>query len=86
MQLSVEISLYPLVVEDFEAAVWEFIKRIREYKELTIVTNGMSSQIFGDYEKVMACLTKEFKTTYEQTGTPIFVCKFLAGDRSTVNE
>ncbi len=86
MQLSVEISLYPLQFEDFESEVWEFIKRIRTYSDLQIVTNGMSSQIFGEYDAVMACLNKELKTTFERTGTQIFVCKFLAGDRSSVNE
>ena len=86
MQLSVEISLYPLQFEDFESEVWEFIKRIRLYEDIRIVTNGMSSQIFGDYDAVMDCLNKEFKASFERTGTQIFVCKFLAGDRSSVNE
>lgn len=86
MQLSVEISLYPLQFEDFETEVWEFIKRIRTYSNLDITTNGMSSQIFGEYDDVMACINTEFKTTFERTGTQIFVCKFLMGDKSSVNE
>ncbi|KMT64875.1 YkoF family thiamine/hydroxymethylpyrimidine-binding protein [Catenovulum maritimum] len=86
MQLSVEISLYPLAETQFEDLIWAFIKRIREYSNIHIVTNGMSSQVFGEYDDVMACLQKEIKATYEQTGTAIFVCKYVPGDRSSVEE
>ncbi|MER2491400.1 YkoF family thiamine/hydroxymethylpyrimidine-binding protein [Catenovulum sediminis] len=86
MQLSVEISLYPLAQQQFETAIWDFIERVKQTPNVRITTNGMSSQVFGAYDDVMQCLQKEFKITYQQTGTAIFVCKFVPGDRSTLNE
>ena len=46
MQLSAEISLYPLAAE-YRAIIGEFVERLAQYDELTVNTNTMSTQIFG---------------------------------------
>ena len=40
----------------------------------------MSTQIFGEYDVVMALLTQEMKQSFEQFGTMIFVVKFINAD------
>jgi uncharacterized protein YqgV (UPF0045/DUF77 family) len=80
MQLSVEISKYPLVEVNFIAAIQNFIDRINQYDDITVVTNVMSTQLFGDYDVVMNALTTELKTSFEKYGTTVFACKFIPGN------
>ena len=81
MKLSVEISKYPLH-QDYIPFIKDFIDRLNEHKSLKVITNTLSTQIFGDYDEVMAVLSAEMKRSYEQFGKAIFVCKFLHGDLS----
>ena len=80
MQLSVEISKYPLVELDYVAAIKDFIERINQHTGLTIETNVMSTQIFGDYDLLMSVINSEMKRSFEQYGTLVFVCKFIPGN------
>ncbi|GHB78937.1 hypothetical protein GCM10008107_30620 [Psychrosphaera saromensis] len=80
MQLSVEISKYPLVEVDFVTAIQNFIDRINQYDDIRVVTNVMSTQLFGDYDVVMNALTTELKTSFEKYGTTVFACKFIPGN------
>ncbi|MBQ4814429.1 hypothetical protein J8M20_23905 [Pseudoalteromonas luteoviolacea] len=81
MQLSVEISKYPLN-SDYIPFIKSFIERLNTHKGLKVITNTMSTQIFGDYDVVMNVLQKEIKASYEQFGKCVFVCKFISGDLS----
>ncbi|ODS14712.1 hypothetical protein [Pseudoalteromonas tetraodonis] len=81
MKLSVEISKYPLH-QDYIPFIKGFIDRVNAYEELKVITNTMSTQIFGDYELVMQVISTEIKHSYEQFGKAIFVCKFISGDLS----
>ena len=58
------------------------IERLNEYENLKVITNTLSTQIFGDYDLVMQVLNTEIKRSYEEFGKAIFVCKFLSGDLS----
>jgi uncharacterized protein YqgV (UPF0045/DUF77 family) len=80
MQLSVEISKYPLVEVDFVTAIQNFIDRMNQYDDITVVTNVMSTQLFGDYDVIMNALTTELKTSFEKYGTTVFSCKFIPGN------
>lgn len=80
MQLSVEISKYPLAEVDYVAAIKDFIDRINQYPELTVDTNVMSTQLFGEYDLLMPVLQQEMKRSFEQYGTLVFVCKFIPGN------
>ncbi|MEO2268089.1 YkoF family thiamine/hydroxymethylpyrimidine-binding protein [Pseudoalteromonas pernae] len=81
MKLSVEISKYPLH-QDYIPFIKDFIDRLNEHESLKVITNTLSTQIFGDYDEVMAVLSAEMKRSYERFGKAIFVCKFLHGDLS----
>ena len=84
MYISVEISLYPLAQENFKSDIWAFIKRLRLIDGISVVTNGMSTQVFGEYDLVMEHVMSEIKRVHQTLGTAVFVCKFIAGDRSQV--
>ncbi|SFC53969.1 hypothetical protein [Pseudoalteromonas denitrificans] len=79
MKLSVEISKYPLN-QDYIPFIKDFIDRLNAHENLRVITNTMSTQVFGDYDLVMAVLNQEIKKSYEQFGKAIFVCKFINGD------
>ena len=79
MQLSVEISKYPLA-DDYIPAISDFISRLQAVEGLSVVGNTMSTQIFGDYELVMNTLSEEMRRSYEQFGKAIFVCKFIGAN------
>lgn len=77
MQATVEISLYPLH-QDYENRVIAFLEKINQYEGLTIETNGVSTQIFGDYHKIMEMLTKEMHDTLDSQHA-MFVMKLGKG-------
>lgn len=76
MKASVEISMYPLN-KDYETSILDFIKRMNAYPDLKVETNKLSTQVFGDYDQIMAALSKEMKTSFEQDSTVIMVMKVL---------
>ncbi len=78
MELSVEISKYPLA-DDYIPAIKAFIERLQGIDGLTVVCNTMSTQVFGDYDLVMTTLSAEMKRSYETHGKGIFVYKFIPG-------
>ena len=79
MDVSVEISLYPLNNE-YIPPIQDFIHRVNKTEGLTVKTNLMSTQVFGNYEKVMSCLTAQMKETFEKHGKNVFVMKVFPGD------
>ena len=81
MQLSVEISKYPLH-NDYIPFIKKFILRLNKVEQLKVVTNGMSTQIFGDYDLVMQTLQDAMKCSFNEYGKIVFVCKFISGDLS----
>ncbi|GAA5525850.1 hypothetical protein Maes01_02423 [Microbulbifer aestuariivivens] len=79
MKLSVEISMYPLK-DEYIPSIRQFIQRLNQYAGLRVITNTMSTQVFGDYDLLMDILKQEMRSAYEQHGRAIFVCKFIEGD------
>jgi uncharacterized protein YqgV (UPF0045/DUF77 family) len=76
MQIGVEISLYPLNA-DYIPPIKDFIDRINVGGRLRIVTNTMSTQIFGDYDDIMTRLVPEMRTTFANNDKAVFVMKVL---------
>ncbi len=78
MNTSVEISYYPLN-EEYIPPILDFIKRLNEYEALTVQTNGMSTQVFGEYFEIMNALTKEIHKSFELPHS-VFVLKIINAD------
>ena len=75
MQTSVDISYYPLN-EEFIPHIKDFIERVNQNKKLVVRTNGMSTQVFGDYDEVMGTLTKEIKRSFDLPHS-VFILKIV---------
>lgn len=84
MKISIELSLYPLAETEYKSEIWAFIKRLRAVDGLKVVTNGMSTQVFGEYDLAVTHVMAEIKHVHAAAGSAIFVCKFINGDRSEV--
>ncbi len=54
MDIAVDISLYPLE-RDFVPPIQDFIDRLAADARLKVVTNSLSTQVSGPYDRVMAC-------------------------------
>ena len=76
MDIGVEISLYPLH-QQYIAPIQNFIDRLNADGALRVVTNSMSTQVFGDYEVVMQRLVRELRTTLQSNDKAVFVMKLL---------
>jgi uncharacterized protein YqgV (UPF0045/DUF77 family) len=76
MNIGVEISLYPLR-DEFIPPIRGFIERLNADYGFKVITNDMSTQVFGEYDEVMAALTRELRPTFERDGKSIFVMKVL---------
>lgn len=79
MQLSVEISKYPLA-DDYITPIKGFIEQLNQYPDIKVLTNTMSTQLFGEYDTVMQALQACIKWSFERYGKVVFVVKFIHGD------
>lgn len=80
MKISVELTLSPLQ-DDFEPHVKKFIKQLRN-SGLTVLENPLSTQIYGDYDRVMELLQEEIKTVMEAMDRGLLYLKIVKSDRS----
>jgi uncharacterized protein YqgV (UPF0045/DUF77 family) len=76
MDIGVEISLYPLH-QEYIPPIQDFIDRLNADRRLRVVTNSMSTQVFGDYDAVMQALTRELRPTFADNDKAVFVMKIL---------
>jgi uncharacterized protein YqgV (UPF0045/DUF77 family) len=76
MDIAVEMSLYPLNA-DYIPPIKDFIDRLNADARLKVVTNSLSTQVFGPYEVVMAALTRELQVTFANNAKSVFVMKVL---------
>lgn len=81
MQVSIEISMYPLA-DDFCQPIIDFINRLEAHEQVNVARNSMSTQIFGEYHTIMALMTDEILIALEQNPHTIFVLKLIGVDRS----
>jgi uncharacterized protein YqgV (UPF0045/DUF77 family) len=76
MDIGVELSLYPLR-EAYLPVIEQFIARLHADAQLRVVTNSMSTQIFGSYERVMGLLGEQMRATFAEHGKAVFIMKVL---------
>ena len=78
MRTAVEISMYPLAA-DYRPLIQAFIDRLNTYPELQVLTNALSTQIWGPLDRVMAILADEMGRSAVAGPQPVFVMKVLPG-------
>ncbi|MBV36373.1 MAG: hypothetical protein CMP47_13120 [Rickettsiales bacterium] len=79
MRISVELSLYPLD-DKFLPIIQDIVERITGDKRVDAIVNTMSTQIFGDFESVMAVVNETVEYSFKTYGKQVFVAKFLNSD------
>ena len=74
--------MYPLLVEEeknnYKFLVKEFLKKIKNKKELEIETNGLSSIVYGEYNDIIKLFDNEIKTELSKRAC-LFVFKLGKG-------
>ncbi len=80
MEISVDISMYPLQ-QEFEAPILAFISQLEKEDRVEVVRNELSTQVHGDYKTIMALLEKEMFSVFTEIPDSIFVLKFVGNNR-----
>ncbi len=80
MNISVELTLSPLQ-DTYEGHIINFIKKLRA-SDLVVLENPLSTQVYGDYDKVMQVLQGEIKETFELMDKGLLYMKIVKSDRS----
>ena len=78
MHVAVEMSLYPLTGE-FIPPIVDFIDRLKAQPGLSVVTNSMSTQVSGDYDRVFDALKAEIRASLSEKHRAVMVMKVLGG-------
>jgi uncharacterized protein YqgV (UPF0045/DUF77 family) len=78
MHVAVEMSLYPLTGE-FIPPILDFIERLKARPGLSVVTNSMSTQVSGDYDRVFDALKDEIRASLAGPHRAVLVMKVLGG-------
>lgn len=79
MKISVELTLTPLQ-DDYEPAIIHFIKKLRA-SGLKVIENPLSTQVYGNYDEVMAVLNSEIKEAFELLEGGLLYMKIVKTDR-----
>jgi len=83
MEISVDISMYPLQKE-FEAPILAFIAQLEKEQSVQVVRNELSTQVHGDYKVIMALLEKEMFSVFTEIPDSIFVLKLVGNNRQGI--
>lgn len=76
MQLSAEITLYPLQ-EEYLTAIKATIEKINTFSDLKIKTFPTATIVMGEYQKVMSAIQETVRWSYENYGKCVFIVKYL---------
>ncbi len=79
MQVSVDISLYPLQ-EEFIPVVIDFIHRVQLHEGIEVTRGTLSTQLFGESTHVLTVLAQELEHSVAAWGKSVLVAKIIAGD------
>ena len=80
MEISVDISLYPLQ-EGYEKPILAFIDALEAETSVKVVRNELSTQVHGDYKTIMGLLEKEILSVFDEIPHSIFVIKLVGNNR-----
>lgn len=79
MQLTAELSLYPLH-QNYIEIVLSFIAELEQHPSLTVRRNAMSTQISGEATLVLHVIHNALNTSFERFGKQVLTAKFIPGD------
>ena len=79
MQVSIEISLYPLN-KNFISPINNFINYPDNYDNIEVHINNMSTQLFGEFVDLIKVLKVEMEKTFKNQINSVFNLKIVNGD------
>ena len=56
--------MYPLT-DGYKEEVKAFLRRLNRQEKIEVITNGVSTQVFGNYDDVMKAYTESLKPSME---------------------
>ncbi len=83
MIASVEISMYALT-DEYAKRIIDFIQRVKQNKGIRVEVNGLSTQLFGEYDLLMDVLKKEMQHDFG-FGKTVFVLKIAGAELTKEN-
>jgi len=83
MEISVDISLYPLQ-EGYEKPILAFIAALEKEQSVDVVRNELSTQVHGEYHTIMQLLEKEILSVFDEIPHSIFVMKLVGNNRKGI--
>jgi len=75
--------MYPLR-EEFIPVIIDFIHEVAKHGGIEIQRNSMSTQLFGEYDRVMTVLQQELRHSWETHGKSVLVAKLICGDTRAI--
>lgn len=79
MKISLEVSMYPLD-QNYIPPISNFIDHLNTFKALTVKTNTMSTQVFGEFDDLMSAFQTALKKSFIDTDKVVVVTKFINSD------
>ncbi|MAI86577.1 MAG: hypothetical protein CMF99_05375 [Candidatus Marinimicrobia bacterium] len=79
MQISIEVSLYPLS-ENSISPIDNFISCFKKYDSIEVRTNNMSTQLYGKFDDLIKILKVEIEKTFKNETNSAFNLKIVNGD------
>ena len=64
VDIGMDISLYPLE-DSFAPVIHEFIERLCACADLKVLPGSLSTQVYGEYERVFAAVSEAVRATFE---------------------
>ena len=80
MNVSIEMTLMPLN-DNYKDVIKDFILSIRN-SEFKVLENPLSTQIYGEYDKLIDLLKVEIKDVFSKNEGIMVNLKIVNGDRS----
>lgn len=80
MEISVDISLYPLQA-GYEEPILAFIAALEKEPTVEVVRNELSTQVHGEYHTIMRLLEQEILSVFEEIPHSVFVIKLVGNNR-----
>jgi uncharacterized protein YqgV (UPF0045/DUF77 family) len=80
MNITVELSLYPLGSGDALGTIVAFIKDVQADQRVEAVVNQLSTQLRGPQADVMDVLAAAMRRSFESGDKQVLVAKFLNAD------
>lgn len=82
MKASIDISLHPLN-QDYLPTPDAFIAALKQYPDIQVLENDLTTQVFGEFNVLMALLQTGIRESFIQFGQGAFTLKILKDFRRT---